>query len=159
VQSGLAFALLIPCVVLSATDLEKREIPNWTSLWIACVGVGKWAWDRDWTLLALNLSLAALLWAGLTYVTGRIYDRREGQEVLGLGDIKLMAAMMVLLGAERVWIAVFLASLGGIIAFLLAQARKQVKDRNLPFGPMLAFATFLVCLGEGFEAIDWFMGR
>lgn len=142
-----AVAVMPALVALSVSDLDRLEIPDWTSIWVAFVGAVVLGLSGDFLGLGISVACAVALWAGLAYVTGVIFHARGGQEVLGLGDIKLMAASVLLVGIDRLWAVVFLASVGGIIVSLLSRRTAPTENREVPFGPMLAFAAFLVLLG------------
>jgi leader peptidase (prepilin peptidase)/N-methyltransferase len=77
---------------------------------------------------------------------------------MGLGDVKLAAAMGLFLGrdvAPAILVALFAGSLVGLamIARHGATARKQA----IPFGPFLALGG-VVGLLVGNELIDWYLG-
>ncbi len=65
--------------------------------------------------------------------------------MFGLGDVKLAGALSLWLGLRTPDMLVIAALLG--LAFILITRRKDV----LPFGPMLAVASFVtgVCIPEG----------
>ena len=103
----------------------------------------------------LNLSLALwgllndtryLVWAALIFLVGWAVQRLSAEKI-GLGDIKLVGALAVWLGAGAlqalVW-AFFLAAgwaLGGILLL------RWTSRRTLPFGPFICLGATLVIWG------------
>jgi leader peptidase (prepilin peptidase)/N-methyltransferase len=79
---------------------------------------------------------------------------------IGDGDVRLAVAMGLFIGNPvGVWMAIFVASVAGIIAsipllFKSKSIKKQLKLK-IPFGPMLIFALYLVVL-FGDRIIDWY---
>ena len=58
---------------------------------------------------------------------------------MGLGDVKLIAALGAFLGFEKVILAIFIASISGsIIGVVIAIVKQQSLKRQIPFGPFLA---------------------
>ncbi len=75
-------------------------------------------------------------------------SRRSGDPGLGLGDVKLLCAVSLWLGMAIPW-----AVAGGALLGLLVIAILRPKDPRLPFGPMIALASFAVGLAR--EGVWW----
>lgn len=123
VQAALASVV----VTAAATDVKNRKIPNWLTL--GAIGAGlllHTALDR-WIGLkfsAWGLGLAALIFLPLFVMRW-----------LGGGDVKLMAAVGALAGAENLIVIFVLdALLGGVAALVLILVRGRLWRtlRNLP---------------------------
>ena len=139
--SGFAVAVL---VVLAATDLETRLIPNRIVLPAAAIVlVAQLVFypDRaaEWVVSALGAAL-------FLFVPSVIK-----QGAVGMGDVKLA----LLLGATLGW-AVLAAMLVGFLAmapvaiYLLVREGVEARKKYLPLGPFLAFgAVFVLLLGGG----------
>lgn len=133
----LAAALGSVLVLLATIDVRHRYLPDAATLIVAAL-----AFVRIWLgtpapgealagLLAFGTLALALRWSA-----GRWLRR----EALGLGDVKLMAAAGLWLGAAL--LPAFLILAGGAgIAWSLALRR-----REFPFGPSLALALFVLVL-------------
>jgi leader peptidase (prepilin peptidase)/N-methyltransferase len=82
----------------------------------------------------------ALFFAGLYY----FYLKIRKIEGLGFGDIKMELFMGFFLGLRRLAVAIFLASLSGLLVgmFLIIFKKKNLK-LALPFGPFLSLGSFL----------------
>ena len=140
-------------LALSFIDWETREIPDGFQL--ALLGLGL-AWNgyaqiAGKGLLAENLigflavSLPLLLIAFLT---------RGG---MGGGDIKLMAVCGLLLGWQRILLALALGSiLGSLIMVPRHLLQKRERREEVPFGPFLSAGVYLsMCFGG--EIIAWYL--
>jgi leader peptidase (prepilin peptidase)/N-methyltransferase len=93
----------------------------------------------------LNSVLGAIAGGGILFLIGTVGEFFYEKEVLGGGDVKLMAGVGVFLGVEKVLFAIFLASLlGSIAGLILILFKKKSKKAYIPFGPFLAIASFAV---------------
>lgn len=127
-------------VVLAATDLERRIIPNRIVLPAAAVAL---AWNVAFSPgRSAEFILAAVALGGAFLIPNLI-----NQSLMGMGDIKLM----VLLGAGLGWSAVGAIMLGflSIVPFAvvaLIRGGLAARKTTLPFGPFLAFGGLVVLI-------------
>lgn len=129
----LGAALLASAVI----DAKIQRLPN--GLTLAAGGLT--------ALLALLKSVETLLWGlgaamAVTAVLGLVRwigARRRNEPGLGLGDVKLIAALALWLG-PHVFIALALASAIG----LGVAATRGRGDQRLAFGPMIVVAAWIV---------------
>lgn len=142
--SAIAFALAgllaVTLIWLSLCDLAVKEVPDFATLMVAVLGLSA-SWG-DLTVLAEN-ALAAGTMVLVLGLGSELIWRTTGRDVLGLGDIKLIGAGVLVVGAASAWFMILLASAGGILAALLARRRQE---RGIPFGPFLAYAIFITYL-------------
>ncbi len=141
-RSLLGLALLLPLIWLSQRDLELQEIPDLASLTVALIGMGYWFYVQPQALVlhvASGLIVCAVFWGA-----GEIFYRLRAIEGLGIGDAKLLGALVVVLGPWRLPELLLLASLGGIGAILLAQRGRTDTPKGIPFGPFIAYAGFIL---------------
>lgn len=134
--------VISPALVwLSLTDLRRHVIPDPATLVVAIIG-----------LLHAALKEGPSLWpdilgaVGILVILGgasEIFWRYRRREALGLGDVKLIAASVLLVGLDRLWVFMLLACTGGIAASLLSLGKSK---SGIPFGPFLAYALFLTVL-------------
>lgn len=76
---------------------------------------------------------------------------------MGQGDIVLGFLMGMVLGVEKVMLAIFLAFLtGAVVSLLLIGFRKKKFGQTVPFAPFLVLG-FLIALFCGKELIDWYL--
>jgi leader peptidase (prepilin peptidase)/N-methyltransferase len=147
-----ALSAAIFCVALvavSATDIERRIIPNRIVLPATVVVLAlQLAWDPslEWPLAGLGAAL-------FLFVAALIYPRG-----MGMGDVKLA----LLIGVAVGWSVPF-ALMAGMIAALVPSAvlfaRHGVSARKLaiPFAPFLAFGGVLA-LFFGETVMGWYLG-
>jgi prepilin peptidase CpaA len=97
------------------TDLRTRRIPNWLVLPFMAAGIGVQTWIHGWHGLAQSLEglgLGALLFGVLAAMGG-----------MGMGDVKLCAAIGAWIGPGQLILAVVITGLaGGVMALAWAVA-------------------------------------
>lgn len=134
VSGGLALVLIL----LALTDLRCGLLPDRMTAFLAAASVFCWGWGSlDWSEAAAG---------GIVSGGSLFLLRLASRGGLGLGDVKMGAALGLWLGWQAVIPALALAFLlGGIIALLLCTGRMCRKD-SMAFGPFLAlggYAAFL----------------
>ena len=76
---------------------------------------------------------------------------------VGDGDIRLGALMGLMLGWQLLLVALFLAYLiGAVFGLILIALNKKQMSSPIPFGPFLAFATFIVFI-YGRALLEWYL--
>jgi len=146
---GLVFVTMLTAVTL--TDLEQRIIPNKILLVgvILCVAI---AVPTDPGGMPERL-IAAAAAGGLLFLAALAYPGG-----MGLGDVKLAAAMGLFLGravAPAILAALLAGSLVGIA--LLARHGSSARKMAIPFGPFLALGG-IVGLLAGDQLMDLYLG-
>ena len=162
-------------VVLAITDVRERILPDevnffglgaglllslftkpvdGTALWLA----NRW-FDFPPPPMALSFAdavLGALAGSGLLWLVAEGYFRIRGREGMGLGDVKMMAAVGAFLGLKRTLMTVLVGSLlGSVIGIVLIAASKKGRDYELPFGTFLGAGALLVVF-FGTPALHWY---
>ena len=94
--------------------------------------------------------------AGLSWGIAAVYERMRGQAGLGMGDVKLLAAIGPFLGLYTIAV-IFVGSILGAIFVAVTASRRGVDSKlKVPFGPFLAGAAVLIAL-FGPEALGWYI--
>ncbi len=144
-----AAVFLCILVAISATDLERRVIPNR----IVVPGTV--------VLLAANTVLHpsvewAIAGAGAGLVLLLIALAKPGG--MGMGDVKLAALMGVMLG-RVVPIAILLGMLAAMIPSIVLFARhgRAARKMKIPLGPFLAIGG-VIGLFAGHSILHWYLG-
>jgi leader peptidase (prepilin peptidase)/N-methyltransferase len=144
---GSAFCAVL--VVISATDLERRVIPNRIVVPASVVLLAAQTIvhpSAEWAIAAVAASLFFFL-AALAYPGG-----------MGMGDVKLAFLLGAVLGRT-----VAVALLGGMIfalvpsVFLLVRHGSKARKMAIPFGPFLALGG-VVALFFGTPILNGYLG-
>ena len=80
------------------------------------------------------------------------------REALGFADVKLAAAAGLLLGWQKLILAVLIGSVvGSIVLVILNRAKNQDRTTEYPFGPFIV-GGMLVALLSGAPILTWYIG-
>jgi len=159
-QASLAAALAWACggsllLTLAVIDWETTLLPDSLTqplLWLG-LGVAEMGWS--------GLSVSTALWGAMVgyssfALIAFVFERVTGQEGLGAGDFKLLAALGAWLGPLPLIPLVFLAASSGAGVGLVLRARGQLREgRYVPFGPFLALAAVLLVACGPSEVLHW----
>jgi leader peptidase (prepilin peptidase)/N-methyltransferase len=138
--SMLALLLLIPMALI---DWRHFIIPDLFSIGLLILGIGIAFIPGGITPLG---ALAGILTGGGTlFLSGLIAEKvLKKKEAMGVGDIKLMAAIGSIFGWETALLSIILGAFIGAAAGLsLLAAKKLDQDHRIPFGPFLAAGVWL----------------
>jgi prepilin peptidase CpaA len=106
---------LVVLVVATFTDLRSRRIPNWLVLPFLLAGIGVSGWLHGWSGVGHSLAgiaLGGFLFGILSWMGG-----------MGMGDVKLCAAIGAWVGPGQLMTALVLTGIvGGIMALCWAAA-------------------------------------
>ncbi len=148
--SGILYCLLSSALlVLSVIDWRTYEIPIAINVFILALGVLRVVTDyTNWLsylagLLCVSMLLLLIFWI-------------SGGRAIGGGDIKLMAAAGLLLGAKKILLGFLLGCVVGSVIHLLRMKIKNA-DRVLAMGPYLSVGIFIAAL-FGDAMIGWYLG-
>ncbi len=140
---GAFFAALI---LLMATDLDQRLLPNEITLPLIVVGLAVLVWGGDslvnrnpaWLTIGIAVLVPAILFAA---------SLPFGAGAFGIGDVKLLIGAGLLIGAVRLGFTFFFAAiLGGVIIMGLLAARRVTLKSYVPFAPFLIIAIVWVTM-------------
>jgi prepilin peptidase CpaA len=106
---------LIVVAVATFTDLRSRRIPNWLVLPFLAAGLAVAGWTHGWHGILVSLAglgVGALLFGILCFMGG-----------MGMGDVKLCAAIGAWIGPSQMLTALVMTGIaGGLIALCWAAA-------------------------------------
>lgn len=106
---------VIVLAVATFTDLRSRRIPNWLVLPFLVAGIAVSGWLHGWSGIGhsfAGIALGALLFGILSWMGG-----------MGMGDVKLCAAIGAWIGPRQLITALVLTGIvGGIMALCWAAA-------------------------------------
>jgi len=145
-RSALLAGLGLTLIAAAAVDVKVRRLPDLLTAPVAALGLALSALAGVATMaegaIAAVVAVALLLalrWTG---------ERVRGEPGLGLGDVKLIGALALWLGAATPWLVVVAA-----VAGLALMALTRPADGRLAFGLPIALAAWLV--GMAREAGAW----
>jgi leader peptidase (prepilin peptidase)/N-methyltransferase len=152
--SGLAAACLI--------DLDHYIIPDRFSLggcvvgFIACA-IHPSLMGQTTALHGFSWSLASAILGALTLLgvawLGTLLFRKEA---MGMGDVKLLAAMCAFLGSMSItWVLPLSSLIGSILGIALIFYQRGAWGTRIPYGPFLGLAAILWLFG-GREITEWY---
>jgi prepilin peptidase CpaA len=126
--------------VATFTDLRSRKIPNWLVLPFMVAGFVVPAWMHGWHGFWQSLegfALGALVYGMLSFFGG-----------MGMGDVKLVAAIGAWIGPRQLLIAIVLIAMaGGLMALgvaIVGSFKGEVwKSRTIPYAPAIAIGTLI----------------
>lgn len=135
-------ALLIIWILLelSISDIKYRIVPDQLLALLAVSAVGTIQYHRGWQ----DMLLGAVLGLGITGMSALIGKAAYRRETVGGGDIKLFAALGLVLGVRGVVMVFMLSALmsGAHMVYLLARRKIGRKD-TIPMVPYISAAAFI----------------
>ena len=125
------------CVLLMATDLDQRLMPDVLTLPLIALGAVALVWGGD-SLVSRSPAWMAVLGAIGVPALLFIASLPFGEGAFGGGDVKFLVAVWLLTGLVRIALTVFVgAILGGVVIFAMLLARRVTLKSYVPFGPFL----------------------
>lgn len=139
-------------VALAFIDLDTFRLPDVLTLPLLGIGLlGAFLIPGNpsgWESL-----LSALGAGGLFWIIALVYPQG-----MGLGDVKLVAAMGAFLGFPGIFLSVFVGSfVGAFLGIILLFVGQKRFRQQIPFGPYLALGAILTMLW-GTKIFDWYWG-
>ncbi|MBZ4665941.1 A24 family peptidase [Mahella sp.] len=150
-----SLVLISSLLVISFVDIDEGIILDAALIPIMAVGVIAVAIDPSvaWQFAALG-ALAGAGTIGAIYILSLIILKKEG---MGIGDIKLMAVVGLLLGWQRTLLAFFIAIyIGAIAGIIMIALKKKDMASEIPFGPFLSIGT-AISWWFGCQFINWYL--
>lgn len=183
-SGGLSFATVAFTVfcglllALAVCDAETMQLPDTLTLPLLSLGIlfraidtllGKmphgatYAW-RSAAVIGLRAAISAAATALALLLLRWIYAFVRHRQGLGLGDVKLAAAIAAWLGARQMCVVFFLAIVTGALTALVLLAARGKQNRAKSEGPLaVPFGTFLslagiYCSFLGYATLAWYLG-
>lgn len=145
---------ILGALMIAGAEIDARTylLPDLVTLGaLACGVFVQFALDPFSPLQAAGLALARGAATALVLALVRWgYTWRRGREGIGLGDVKLAAAIGAWLPVEAIPLCFLLATGAAFVAVLFARLRGESLDRatRIPFGTFLCpslWLTFFLC--------------
>jgi leader peptidase (prepilin peptidase)/N-methyltransferase len=161
-----AFAFLaILLIAVFFIDMKHKIIPDELVLAGLVVGAAVFAYnifrpgnmiygDSLWYTPLIGL-LAGAGFLLLVALIGFVIYKTD--EAMGMGDVKLLAPIGLLLGWKLCLTALFLSILAaGIISIMLIILRVKNRRDTIPFGPFIVLGTFVTIMC-GWNILNWYI--
>lgn len=140
------FMILTPLLIsVFIIDYKKQIIPNRLNLTIFEIGlVFCFLYGISNVAIAINMFLGMLVGGGIFLAITLLGGLFYGKEAMGFGDVKLMAAIGLLVGFSNIIIVTLLSFLiGAILSIILLISKKRKTNEYIPFGPFIVIASFI----------------
>ncbi|WP_349630018.1 A24 family peptidase [Bradyrhizobium tropiciagri] len=127
------------CCAVALIDLRHGIIPNWLNFAIAALGLANVVITEGTTAAFSAMAIAALVGL-LFWLLQRLYFVVRHVDGLGLGDVKLLVAAAIWVGALGIPTLLLIAALAalGVAGILQLAGREMKRQTSIPFGPFLA---------------------
>lgn len=149
------YIILTPMLLsVFVIDYRLQIIPNRLNLTIFEVGiVTAFLYGFSNVAITIDLLLGMLAGGGIFLIIALIGRLIYGKESMGIGDVKLMAALGICFGFTNILIISIIAFLtGALIGIILIICRVKKSNEYIPFGPFIIIATF-ICMFVPAEVI------
>ncbi|WP_347253264.1 A24 family peptidase [Leminorella grimontii] len=142
-------ALTATLILLTLIDAKYYLLPD--ALTLPLLASGLIAAYAGASSLSLDEAIAGAIFGyALLWIPARLFLYFHRVHGLGQGDIKLMAAVGAWLGAGMAPVVLLVASLLGVLFFILRYAMTGAVKRHIPFGPFITFSMWLALLKDPF---------
>ena len=132
-ENFLQAAAIFLLALMTATDFEQYMLFDAMTLPLAIIGA-VFVWQTGLSLQ--DHALAAIIGGGIFLLIAFI-----SKGAIGGGDVKLIAALGILLGSEKLLNVVLIGSIsGGLAALLMIVAKVKARDSYFAYGPYFALA-------------------
>jgi leader peptidase (prepilin peptidase)/N-methyltransferase len=138
-------AWLVTLIVGLATDLDQRILPNWLTLPVIPVALA-YALSGANPLVGSDVALTVIVAAAIPVVLF-LPSIPFGAGAFGLGDVKLLLGVGLLVGPERaLGTVVFALLLAGLVLVVLLAAKRISRRTYVPFGPFFIIGALWAAL-------------
>ena len=152
--STFLICLIISClIVLSLIDYKEFIIPDSMVIGIALFAIPMFFLPEQ---LMASLWYEKLLGLGfilIVYLVILIFTQIRKKELMGLGDIKLLLAMSLVVSYKLMFLVLLF---GSLLALLVEVIIKRKKHAVIPFGPYLSMA-FLIVMFFGNKILEFYL--
>lgn len=140
----LFFSSIIFCsilIIITFIDLENKIIFDRFNLIILFLGAILCIFSHDviWYDRLIGLGFGFLFFL-IVYILGKVLFNKD---VLGQGDIKLVASIGLFLGWQNLIVMFLFAFLSSAMVLLPISIKKNLQNHEFPFAPFLAFGAIL----------------
>jgi leader peptidase (prepilin peptidase) / N-methyltransferase len=151
ISVGLFLFFLLITWVLSLIDFKTLTLPDplvFSLLWVGLIAATIGITILPKTTIDLTDSVygAAVGYSSLFIITF-LFKKIRGQEAMGQGDFKLLAALGVFIGVKGVIFTIVVSSFIGVLTWIVYSILNKINQKEqsniIPFGPSLIFASWI----------------
>lgn len=141
------FVVLYTVTAVARIDKQTCIIPNKAVLFlfgiqIVLLTVDFFVMEDGWISMVFS-SMLGLAIGGVTFLVGYVISRQG----MGLGDVKLLAAIGFCLGDAAAVAIILLSLIFSAVYGIVQMARKKLKAKDgVPFAPFVAYASAILLL-------------
>lgn len=144
------YIILVPMLISAfMIDLKLQIIPNRLTLTIFEVGL-VFMFISGLANMSIGISvfidnlLGMIVGGGIFLLITLIGGLIAGKEAIGFGDVKLMGALGLIIGWQKIIIVSVLAFLlAAIVSIVILLSKKKKANEYIPFGPFIVLSTML----------------
>ena len=147
----LGFSLLLRLIFPNFFDgAYLSDINSWPLAYLSTMPL--------WLLSLIGALLGAIIGGGFLWLVGEAWKRLRGVEAMGLGDVKMMAAVGALLGWRLTLLSIFIGAFSGALIGIALIAKQKDRDfqMQIPFGIFLGIGSIIALL-FGDRLIAWYL--
>ncbi len=134
-------AAIFLLALMTVTDFEQYMLFDAMTMPLAIIGA-VFVWQANFD--AIDHALAAIIGGGFFLLLALI-----SKGALGGGDVKLIAALGVWLGCEKLLSVVLIGTIaGGLVALLMILSKQKNRNSYFAYGPYFALAAIYVLLND-----------
>ena len=148
---ALVFSVFI-CVF--CIDLEHKIIFDRFQVMLLILGVASIFIDRDYSWVSHVIGGVASF--GLFFLVSWVFKKISNRDGLGGGDVKLVGAVGLLLGWERMLLALIVATIPAAVIMSIAKHGKEGEEKEFPFAPFLIIG-FSTAIFFGTQILTWYL--
>ena len=152
IYAALAVSSLIAIFFI---DLEHMIIPDSLNAVIGIAGIAAIFLDSytEWYDHLIGALLALLLFLAVYYISALVL----GREGIGFGDVKMSFALGLLLGWQKLILALVVGcTLASVVLLVVRRIRRDDKMTEYPLGPFLSLGA-MVALIFGSHILEWYL--
>ena len=141
----ISVVLGLTLIIISFIDLHLRIIPDILTVSLLIFGLASSFFNPVVSFSFFNSLKGALFGGVFLYLVAFFGAKIYKKEVMGGGDIKLLAAGGSFLGLQHIFMALLIACfIGGITGLILILIGNKKKSDFIPFGPFIAISILIV---------------
>ncbi len=131
------------CYLLLLVDIKTMFLPdpmNYSLLWIGIIGA-----ILSFQIIDINLTdslWGAVIGYAILWVMSFIGKKLKGIDVMGGGDLKLVAALGAFIGIQGVLFTIFFSPFIGIFSWIYIKLTKKTEPQ-FPYGPALILSSWI----------------